>query len=118
IEVNGGYALVASGTVSLVGIDGVTLAGTVTARVNTTGLEIDHTIEITGSGSPGVRVHFDTIDRVTELVAVGATLGIGGQSLQGDFAFDKTAGGDLVVAASNVELALGSAVSVTGASGV
>ena len=37
IRIGSTYALVASGTVSLIGVAGVTLTGTVAARVNTTG---------------------------------------------------------------------------------
>jgi hypothetical protein len=48
------YALVATGTVSLVGIPGVTLTGgTVSVRVNTTGRAIDEVLTIAGSTAPG-----------------------------------------------------------------
>ena len=43
IQIGSTYALVATGTVSLVGISGVTIGGTVTVRVNTTGKAIDET---------------------------------------------------------------------------
>ena len=44
VQRGAGYAVVATGTVSLVGIDGLTISGTVSVRVNTTGLTIDETI--------------------------------------------------------------------------
>ena len=59
IELGTGHALVASGTVSLIGVPGVTISGTTSVRVNTTGQAVNQTIEIPGSTDPGVLVDFD-----------------------------------------------------------
>ncbi|MGV2341514.1 MAG UNVERIFIED_CONTAM: hypothetical protein LVR18_48605 [Planctomycetaceae bacterium] len=50
------YAIAPAGTASLVGIDGLTLSGTLAARINTTGGAVDETIEVPG-GAP-VNVSF------------------------------------------------------------
>ena len=116
IRIGSTWALTASGTVSIIGVAGVTLTGTVSARVNTTGLVIDESLEMPG-GAPPVAVTFSTAAPVLEMVASGATLAFGGQSLTGTFSFAKR-GDDVVVAASAVSVSLGSTVSVTQGSGV
>ena len=118
IRIGSTYALVAEGTVSLIGVAGVIITGTVTARVNTTGLAVNETLSVPGSSGPGIGVTFADGSVVTSLVASGATLHVAGQSLTGNFSFDRSADGDLVVAASGVSIALGGAVSVTNASGI
>ena len=40
-----GYALVAGGTVRLIGVEGVTLGGTASVRVNTTGIAVNETLD-------------------------------------------------------------------------
>ena len=53
VKIGSTYALHATGTVSIIGVDGVTITGTVTARVNTTGLAIDEALSIPGgTGDP------------------------------------------------------------------
>ncbi|KPK77291.1 MAG: hypothetical protein AMJ79_03720, partial [Phycisphaerae bacterium SM23_30] len=42
------FALVAEGPVALVGVDGLTIEGTITARVNNSGRGVDEVIDITG----------------------------------------------------------------------
>ena len=118
VKIGTTYALFAQGTVRIVGVDGVVLTGTVTASINTTGVAVDETLTIPGSTGPGIPVLFADGAVVTRLVAAGATLSLGGQSLTGTFAFDRSAGGDLVIAATDVSLSLGSAVTVTAASGL
>ena len=107
VRVGAGYALVASGTVSLVGVTGVTLTGTVTARVNTTGAALTRTLTIDGSAGPGIELAFTGPEVVKEFQAVGATLTVAGQSLTGTFAFSQVAGGDVTVAATGVAANLG-----------
>src|SRR5207253_5579907 len=72
---------------------------------------VDQTIGIPNSSEPGVQVQFATGDRVTEFLAEGASLSLLGQTLNGNFSFDKvtTAGnaGALRVGATNVSLNLG-----------
>ena len=53
LAVGGGYALMASGTVSIIGVAGVTLVGTTSVQVDTTGYAVSETIEIPGSTDPG-----------------------------------------------------------------
>ena len=62
VSLNGGHALVADGVVSLVGVNGLTITGNASIRVNTTGTELDVTITIPGSTAPGVRVAFERRD--------------------------------------------------------
>ena len=55
IRIGSTWALTASGTVSIIGVAGVTLTGTVAARVNTTGLVIDQSLEMPGWRAAGRR---------------------------------------------------------------
>ena len=129
------FALVASGTVELIGVDGVTISADASVRVNTTGLNIAEVIEITGSTSPGVAVNFqDDGAEVKQFVAIDATLDILGQSIQGDFDFSQATtlgpdgafgnpddGSTLTIEATEVNISLGSetaGVDIVKASGV
>ncbi|MDA8439896.1 MAG: hypothetical protein M0Z51_13690, partial [Propionibacterium sp.] len=116
ISAGAGYALVASGTVSLIGIQGVTLAGTTSVRVNTTGDVISQTLTIAGSTDPGVVLDFPTTDQVTSFAVTGATVAFGPGSFTGDLSFSRT-GTDVTASITNGAVDLGSAVSVTGISG-
>src|SRR5437773_501734 len=101
IRVGTTYALVADGTVSLVGVNGVILTGTAHVNVNTTGLAIDETLTIPGSTSPGIVVRFTTANQVVSFEALNAQLSLAGQTLTGNFAFDHgTSADDVRVAAS------------------
>ena len=111
------YALSASGTVSLVGIDGVTLAGTAAVRVNTTGLALNQGIAIGGSTAPPVAVVFANGGPTRSFSLTGVTIGVLGQTLTGDLAIEKTADG-LVLAVQNLSLDLGGAATLTHGSGV
>ncbi len=118
IKTAAGYALFAQGTVSLVGIDGVTVTGLATVLVNTLGGAVDQTLTIAGSTGPGVRVKFDTGDPVTRFEATGAQLSVLGQTLTGNFSFDRNATGEVTIAATGVGLSLaGGAVAITDGSG-
>jgi hypothetical protein len=57
------YALVADGSAALVGINGLTLTGSLAARVNRMGTAIDKTIDV--QGTP-VQVKFDNGNDVTQ----------------------------------------------------
>ena len=118
------FAMYAEGTVQLLGLDGVTLSGTAVVRVNTTGMAINETLTIPGSSAGGVDVVFDTADRVTVLQALNVDMDIMGQTLHGNFAFDKVTdennAGALRIAMTDVSVYLGdgaNGVSVTGAVG-
>jgi hypothetical protein len=105
-RVSGGdtkYALVASGTAALVGIPGLTLTGTMEARMNRLGAPIDTTISTPGGA---VRVKFDSADNVTQFGG-DAALAIGGfVDLSGSFAIEKS-GDTLLVGVAGVQAFLG-----------
>ena len=111
------YAVEASGTVQLVGVDAVTLGGTATVRVNTLGRKVDQSIEIAGSTLPPVRVLFADGAQVKSFRLTGATLGVLGQSITTDLVVEKAANGDLVIGLRNAGLVLGP-ITVADASGV
>ncbi|MFM7057153.1 MAG: hypothetical protein ACKO2P_09565, partial [Planctomycetota bacterium] len=97
------YALVASGTAALVGIPGLTLTGTMNARINRLGSAIDTTIS-TPAGP--VRVKFDSASDVTQFGG-SARLAIGGfVDLSGNFGIEKQ-GETLLVGVAGVEAFLG-----------
>ena len=109
------YALSAVGTVSLVGLEGVTITGDAVIRVNTTEMAINESLTIAGSRNEAVEVLFDDGDEVLEFAALGATLSVSGQTLSGDFSFSQESATDseslekiLLLAASGVNLSLGS----------
>ncbi|MCW5954004.1 MAG: hypothetical protein KIT69_17270, partial [Propionibacteriaceae bacterium] len=80
VRVGTTYALVASGTVGIIGVPGVTLTGTTSVRFNNTGTNPNAIIEI--AGSPDVVV--DVADGTSEFKVTGAALGFAGLSLTGD----------------------------------
>ena len=118
VQADGGYAVRARpGTVRLVGVDGVTLAGTASIAVNTTAGIVDQTIAVAGSTGDPVVVSFPTAARVTRFELTGATLGLLGQTLTADLVVDRTAAGDLVLGVAHASLSLGGAVSLTDGAG-
>ncbi|MEN9556436.1 MAG: hypothetical protein RLZZ232_2722, partial [Planctomycetota bacterium] len=97
------YAVVASGTATLVGISGLTLTGTMNARVNRLGTAID-TVISTPAGP--VQVKFDDGSDVTQFGG-SAKLAIGGfVDLSGSFGIEKS-GSTLLVGVAGVEAFLG-----------
>ena len=111
------YALSATGTIQVVGVEGVTIAGTASVRFNNTGIDTDELITIPGSDS-------DVVLRVLDGAAIfeGTNLVIDvlGQSLSGDLAFSKQLGdaGTIVVSAANISMDIGDgAVSLTNGAG-
>ncbi|OQY08208.1 MAG: hypothetical protein B6I22_01165, partial [Desulfobacteraceae bacterium 4572_123] len=119
------FALYATGSVALIGIDGITISGTASVRVNTTGTAINETLSIPGSNDEGVPVTFDSGDQVLSLQVADTELCLFGQSLAGDFSFDKITSGDMAgtlrVAANDVSMSMGDGstdlVSITQGSG-
>ena len=118
------YALDATGTVQLLGINGIVLTGTARIRVNNTGQIISQTLTIPGTDRD-VLVMFPTTDLVTSFEARNLLVSVLGQTLNGDFTFDKQTtpeGVVILMTAANVGLSLGDAASpivqVTNGSGV
>jgi len=90
------HALTASGTVQLVGVAGIALAGTLSVRVNQLGQLFSVSVPVAG-GDP-VAIAFVTGDAgttATPFTAITGTLTLTalGQTLTGPFAFTKTAAG-------------------------
>ena len=108
VQIGAGYAFVGTGTVGIIGVDGLTISGTVSVRVNTTGQIVNESIEMAGGTS--VVVAFDTPAVVKSFQVLNGQLGVLGQTLSGNFGFDQTAAGDISIAASNVALSLGGGV--------
>ncbi len=114
VKIGATYALMATGTVEVVGVSGVSISGTALVRVNTTGSAVDEVLAI-GTGGREVLVKFRGVAETaasgfTQFEAKSAGLVIAGQTLSGDFAFAKgTLGtGDAVrVTANNVTLGFG-----------
>ena len=105
---NGGspqYALVASGTATLLGVSGITVTGTVSVQFNDTTKSFSETLTIPGSTSPGVTLDL-AADAPASFAITGGQLGVLGQTLSGNFAFSDT-NNTVVVAASDVSLSLG-----------
>jgi len=101
------YALTASGTVQLLGVPGVTLAGTLGVRFNDTGATQAHALTIPGGDPVDVTFGAGEEGAGTPFVAIAGALDLGvfGQTLAGDFAFTRTAAG-LTVTASGVTFAV------------
>jgi hypothetical protein len=92
------YAIDATGTAAIVGIDGLTLSGSLSARINTTGGAVEETIEVPG-GAP-VQVSFAADD--DDAVFTGTvTANAGGfSSLSGGFSISKSSDRLKIAAAS------------------
>jgi hypothetical protein len=112
------FAAVASGTAALEGVDGLTVTGTGSVRINKLGTAIDETIS-TPSGDVTVK-----FDNGTDILQVRGTLNLQFQNFvyaSGDFLLEKTQVSDLTtitLAASNLNAFLGVNYGVTGEFGV
>jgi hypothetical protein len=107
-ESESGYAAVASGSVALVGISGLTLEGTAEVRVNRLGKAVDETIG-------GVDVKFDEATDVTQFNATAILIVDGFVEVGGEFSFEKAettvaniATTRIKVAGTNINAFLGS----------
>jgi len=108
------YALVAQGTASLVGISGLTLSGTMHARMNRLGAAIDTTIS-TPAGP--VALKFDSAADVTQFGG-SARLAVGGfVDIAGNFGIEKS-GNELLVGVTGVSVFLGVHAGTPGAIGL
>ena len=90
------YALDASGTASLVGVNGLTLSGTAGVRTNTAA-NVDETVLVPDPKNPGsfipVSVKFGHLEQAFS--GTGLTLAVGDAvTLGGDFSFDKARAGN------------------------
>ena len=111
------YALSATGTIQLIGVNDVTIAGTASLRFNNTGTDADELITIPGTDADVVLLvaNSDAIFEGTNLVIEAL-----GQSLSGDLAFSQQVddAGTIVVTAANIALDIGDgAVSLTNGAG-
>src|SRR5262249_25107394 len=83
------FALVANGTVELVGVPGLTLTGTISVRVNRTGTALNDSVTV-GSHSVTLDFRATGTNDVTAFTGTGLTLAISGfVSLKGDLTFEK-----------------------------
>jgi hypothetical protein len=101
------YALVAGGSAALVGIDGLTLTGSLAARVNRMGTPVDKTIDV--QGTP-VHVKFDSPTDVTEFSGSAQIAIANFVSLEGSFGFSKS-GNSILVGAAGVRAFMGTTAS-------
>ncbi len=118
---DGTVAFTATGTVEIIGINGISLSATATVRVNNSGRIVNETISIPETTQDAV-VRFDTTAAVTTFTATNVSLVVAGQTFHGDLGFDKIATGPytgaLKITASNISLELGGGLlSVSNGSG-
>ncbi|HND54291.1 MAG TPA: hypothetical protein PLV92_17895, partial [Pirellulaceae bacterium] len=109
-----GYAIVGEGDVSLVGVEGLTLTGHMSARVNATGHAIDRTVLVPDpDGGPVVEVNIDFTDgaNVPTFIGDDLTLSVGGLiEMTGDLRVEKKTVGattHVLIGAENVSAFLG-----------
>ncbi|HEY3484876.1 MAG TPA: hypothetical protein VGK49_05795, partial [Ilumatobacteraceae bacterium] len=113
------YAVFATGTLQIIGVNGVTVVGTATVRFNNTGSAVNEIIAIEAADTDVV-VNVPNNTAVVE--AIGLQISVFGQTLGGDFTFTKsgfavgtpsTDPGTLEVHVENLTLHLGGVVSLT-----
>ncbi|MFM7070647.1 MAG: hypothetical protein ACKO38_02495, partial [Planctomycetota bacterium] len=116
------YALVADGTAGLVGVTGLTLTGSLAARVNRMGTTIDKTVNV--QGTP-VLVKFDSPSDVTQFsgnvdLAISSFV-----TVSGAFAFERTTETvgtktttQITAAAAGINIFLGANAGTANATGV
>ena len=98
---NGRFGLFATGNVAFVGLPGLNITGTVTVRINTTGLAFTQNLTIANpNGTPqNVSVSFANANAVTEFIASNVNISIGGvlKITAGTVAFSKRPNGVVLV---------------------
>jgi len=110
------------GSAALVGVNGLTISGTLGARVNRMGRAVDRTVDVQGTS---VHVKFDDGTDITQWSG-SATLAVADfVSVSGDFAFERssTTNGDvttteILVAVANTNIFLGANANTNRATGV
>ncbi len=107
---NGTFALYATGDISLLGVDGLTVTGSATVMVNTTGTAINQTLTIPNPSAPGgggsVMLNFPTAAVVTSFVGTIHISVAGVLDIQGTVSFTKKPDGTVVVDISNASVAI------------
>ncbi|MCW5954470.1 MAG: hypothetical protein KIT69_19635, partial [Propionibacteriaceae bacterium] len=117
LEQGTGYALLATGTVSIIGLPGVTITGDTSVRVNTTGASVNVSLPaIPGTDGEAIAINFPTSAAVTEFVVSNATLAFGGYALTGTLAFNQT-GTSTTITITGGGLDLAGAVTVSSIDG-
>ena len=101
------YALNATGTISIVGVNGLTVQGTASVQFNNTGYKINEEVSVTGSNKDPITVKFEDTVEIKDLKVTGADLDVLGQSISGDFSFSDNQD-SLMVYGSNITMQLGS----------
>ena len=121
---DGTFAIFAQGTASLVGLDGLTISGTVTVKVNQTGHAVtDHILMPDGATPNFVNMPFTSSARVTEVDATGIDISAAGiVTIHGDVTFKLQPSGRVDVAIPNASVSIsvpidGSLTSVFGING-
>ncbi|MDQ7993914.1 MAG: hypothetical protein REI45_14680, partial [Propionicimonas sp.] len=113
LRVGSSYALVATGTVSILGVPGITLTGTTSVRYNQTGTDQTTTIEIPGD-TPDVVL--DVANGTASFAVVAATLRFGGLALTGGLEFSQ-AGGTTSITVTGGRIDLAGAATLHGVDG-
>ena len=104
---NSSYALDASGSLRLLGFEGILeIGGDVSVRINTTGQAVDETINVADTS---VHLLFEDGSQIRRVEGTGLSLDIFGfVSLSGDFGFQYVEGeGSIEIGAANVNAAIG-----------
>ena len=115
-----GIAGVIGATVSLNGIQNVSLAGNLNLQLNTTGRQVTAVYQDPGLPTPTSLTLPAGTTPYLQVAGTGVTLTVGGQTLTGDFTFTR-GNGSMTITLANVSLGLGDGttnfVSVTNGSG-
>jgi len=112
----------ASGTVQVIGFDGVTASGSVHVRVNSFTHGFTNLVLTVPGTSTTVTLNFDNTSEIggssafASVIGTGLTLKVLDQALSGTFAFTKASDG-LTVTATNVTADIGDATGTAGARG-
>ncbi|HWG95048.1 MAG TPA: hypothetical protein VNU66_12570, partial [Mycobacteriales bacterium] len=117
VEVGAGYALVGSGTVTLLGVPGAVLSGTAVVRVNTTGSAVDVEVPLPGGTGATVRVAFPTAGRTADVTVGSASLALAGGTLTGRLTVERLDTGDVVVGLRGGDADLGGGLTLSGLTG-
>ena len=100
------YALDASGTAALVGLDGLVIVGTLGVRVNKTGQTVDETVHTSTTSAGDVLVKFDTTENI-QAFSGSITLSVTGVfTLSGSVTATQRANGTVLIDIPNVTLTI------------
>src|SRR5262249_900956 len=104
----GKFALFATGTIALVGPDGLDVSGTATILVNTSGQAVNNVqLSVPGTSTPEtVTVNFPTADPVTSFTGTIDIQVAGALSIHGTVSFTKKPSGEVVVSLTNASVSI------------